>query len=238
MLWGVASWTLMDTTWYNTTPSRLAGQKYYFNPGDIDLFDEDQKSNDILFISFASFCGIHGCLPQSWLMPLLPFRNSEKAVASKSCWSCLSCCDIGWPNIFTSIIFYRNPKTVSSCKTGQLETTWAIWPTKWPRTSTQSFAALRRQRRPQQTLSQIHLGDRCWGSGCPVMLKPPVHYEKTILNLENSWGNHLLDRKNKVIADFAWLNQFPEADFNTQVFLMAAKKQKNNKTSKYVRVSA
>jgi hypothetical protein len=127
---------------------------------------------------------------------------------------------------------------MSSCKTGQLETTWAIWPTKRPGTSTQSFAALRRQRRPQQTLSQIHLGDRCWGSGRPVMLKPPVHYEKTILNLENSWGNHLLDRKKEVIADFAWLIQFPEADFSTQVFLMAAKKQKNNKTSKYVRVSA
>ena len=103
MLWGVASWTLMDATWYNTTPSRLAGQQYYFNPGDIDLFDEDQKSNDILFISFASFCGIH--------LPASKLANAPAAISKLREGGCIKkLLELPWaavklacPNIFKAL---------------------------------------------------------------------------------------------------------------------------------------
>ena len=63
----------MDTAdGYNMIQRRglqIGWQQYYFNPDDIDLFNEDRKINDILWeilcISFVSFCGIH--LPASKL---------------------------------------------------------------------------------------------------------------------------------------------------------------------------
>ena len=146
------------------------------------------------FLLYPSVVSI--CLPQSWLMPLLPFRNSEKAVASKSSWNC-----------------------------------WVLWNRMKSAVRTSSKPCIYRTTRDiLGTLTYIDLRNHLGPGFCTKETKAASanSFPSTSWRQMLGFGlpSHLL---------YSWSVSI---GFNSQVFLMAAKKQKNNKTSKYARVSA